>query len=211
MSAATWLQVLADMPFDDYLKEHIFHPLGMVDTDFFAPADKVERLAELYQHDPLTGDLKVYKGTQGIPAQDFTKPAAAPSGGGGLVSTTADYWRFANSLLNEGELDGARIIGRKTLEFMTRNHIKARLLPLAIGPSPMPGKGFGLGFDVIMDAAQTGVLNSDGTYGWSGAAATNFWIDPQEQLVGIIMTQIMDNVQLFQQDFRALTYQALVD
>ena len=113
--------------------------------------------------------------------------------------------------MNEGELDDARIIGRKTLEFMTRNHIKAELLPLNIGPSPMPGKGFGLGFDVIMDAAQTRVLNSDGTYGWSGAAATNFWVDPQEQLVGIIMTQIMDNVQLFQQDFRALTYQALVD
>ncbi|MDE2854794.1 MAG: serine hydrolase [Chloroflexota bacterium] len=205
------VQALADMPFEDYLKAHIFHPLGMVDTDFFAPADKIDRLAELYQHDPLSGAFKVYKGAQGIPAQDFSKPAAAPSGGGGLVSTTADYWRFANALLNEGELDDARIIGRKTLEFMTRNHIKAELLPLAIGPSPMPGKGFGLGFDVIMDAAQTGVLNSDGTYGWSGAAATNFWVDPQEQLVGIIMTQIMDNVQLFQQDFRALAYQALVD
>ena len=140
------VQVLADMPFEDYLKEHIFNPLGMVDTDFFAPADKVERLAELYQHDPLTGALKVYKGAQGIPAQDYCKPAAAPSGGGGLVSTAADYWRFANALLNEGELDDARIIGRKTLEFMTRNHIKAELLPLNIGPSPMPGKGFGLGF-----------------------------------------------------------------
>jgi len=114
-------------------------------------------------------------------------------------------------LANEGLSGDARIIGRKTLEFMTRNHIKPALLPLAIGPNPIPGRGFGLGFDVVMDAAQTGVLNSDGNYGWSGAAATNFWVDPQEQLVGIIMTQLMDNALPFQQDFRTLTYQALVD
>ena len=94
---------------------------------------------------------------------------------------------------------------------MTRNHIKDALLPMAIGPAAIPGRGFGLGFDVVMDAAQTRVLNSDGNYGWSGAAATNFWVDPQEQLAGIIMTQLMDNMLPFQQDFRALTYQALID
>ena len=114
-------------------------------------------------------------------------------------------------LLNEGELNDIRIIGRKTLEFMTRNHIRPELLPLAIGFANMPGKGFGLGFDVVIDAARTGVLNSDGNFGWSGAASTNFWVDPQEQLVGIITTQLMDNMLPFGQDFRALTYQALVD
>ncbi len=205
------VQLLADMPFEDYLEEKIFRPLGMVDTAFHVSEGDIDRFARLYQHMPQTGGFREYKGAPNIPFHDYTKPASAPSGGGGLVSTTADYWRFANMLVNDGEAGDARIIGRKTLEFMNRNHIKGDLLPLAIGPNPMPGRGFGLGFDVVMDAAQTGVLNSDGNYGWSGAAATNFWVDPQEQLVGIIMTQLMDNTLPFQQDFRALTYQALVD
>jgi CubicO group peptidase (beta-lactamase class C family) len=205
------LQVLADMPFDDYLEKNIFRPLGMVDTAFHVSEDKLKRFAKLYQHMPQNGGFREYKGAPNIPFHDYAKPASAPSGGGGLVSTTADYWRFANMLLNEGELGDIRIIGRKTLEYMTRNHIKPELLPLAIGPTPIPGRGFGLGFDVVLDAAQTGVLNSDGNYGWSGAAATNFWVDPQEQLAGIIMTQLMDNMLPFQQDFRALAYQALVD
>ncbi len=205
------VQVLADMPFEDYLEEKIFQPLGMVDTAFHVAEHNLDRFAKLYQHLPQEGGFREYKGAPNIPFHDYTKPAKAPSGGGGLVSTTADYWRFANMLLNEGEANDARIIGRKTLEFMTRNHIAPDLLPLAIGPIPIPGRGFGLGFDVVLDAAQTGVLNSDGNYGWSGAAATNFWVDPQEQMLGIIMTQLMDNMLPFQQDFRALTYQALVD
>lgn len=204
------VQVLADMPFEDYLEEKIFRPLGMVDTAFHVSADRLDRFAKLYQFMPQTGGFREYKGAPNIPFHDYSKPTKAPSGGGGLVSTTADYWRFANMLLNQGQLGDARIIGRKTLEFMTRNHIKPELLPLAIGPIDIPGRGFGLGFDVVLDAAQTGVLNSDGNYGWSGAAATNFWVDPQEQLVGIIMTQLMDNMLPFQQDFRALTYQALM-
>ncbi|MYE27795.1 MAG: beta-lactamase family protein [Chloroflexi bacterium] len=205
------VQVLADTPFEDYLAAEIFQPLGMTDTAFHVSADRLDRFAKLYQHLPQTGGFREYKGDPKIPRHDYTRPVSAPSGGGGLVSTTADYWRFANMLLNEGILGDMRIIGRKTLEFMTRNHIRPELLPLAIGPSPIPGRGFGLGFDVVMDAAQTGVLNSDGNYGWSGAAATNFWVDPQERLVGIIMTQLMDNMLPFQQDFRVLTYQALVD
>ncbi len=205
------VQLLADMPFEDYLASEIFQPLGMIDTAFHVSADKLDRFAKLYQHLPQTGGFREYKGAPDIPFHDYTKPANAPSGGGGLVSTTADYWRFAKMLLNRGASDDVRIIGRKTLEFMTRNHIRPELLPLAIGPSPIPGRGFGLGFDIVMDAAQTGVLNSDGNYGWSGAAATNFWVDPQERLVGIIMTQLMNNMLFFQHDFRALTYQALVD
>ncbi len=205
------VQVLADMPFEDYLADKIFQPLGMIDTAFHVSADNLDRFAKLYQHLPQTGGFREYKGDPKIPRHDYTRPVSAPSGGGGLVSTTGDYWRFANMLLNEGILGDMRIIGRKTLEFMTRNHIRPELLPLAIGPTSIPGRGFGLGFDVVMDAAQTGVLNSDGNYGWSGAAATNFWVDPQERLVGIIMTQLMDNMLPFQQDFRALTYQALAD
>ncbi len=205
------VQVLADMPFEDFLKERIFEPLGMVDTAFHVSADKLDRFAKLYRHDVKTGRFSEYEGAPHIPWHDYTQPASAPSGGGGLVSTMSDYWQFANMLLNEGELLDVRIIGRKTLEYMTRNHLKSELLPMAIGLAGIPGRGFGLGFDVVMDAAQTGVINSDGNYGWSGAAATNFWVDPQEQLVGIIMTQLMENMLPFQADFRALTYQALID
>ncbi len=205
------VQLLSGMPFEDFLAERIFQPLGMTDTAFYVTADKMDRFAKLYQHNIQDGSFREYMGTPHIPWHDYTKPASAPSGGGGLVSTMSDYWQFANMLLNEGEAGNVRIIGRKTLEFMTRNHIKPELMPLAIGFAKMPGRGFGLGFDIIIDAAQTGVLNSDGNYGWSGAAATNFWVDPQEQLLGIIMTQLMDNMLPFQQDFRALAYQALVD
>ncbi len=205
------VQLLADMPFEDFLEERIFGPLGMADSAFHVSADKLDRFAKLYRHDVQTGGFSEYEGAPHIPWHDYTKPASAPSGGGGLVSTMSDYWQFANMLLNEGELYDTRIIGRKTLEFMTRNHLKSEMLPMAIGLANIPGRGFGLGFDVVLDAPQTGVINSEGNYGWSGAAATNFWVDPQEQLVGIIMTQLMDNMLLFQQDFRALTYQALVD
>ncbi len=205
------VQVLADMPFDDFLQQEIFDPLGMVDTQFHVPADKAHRFAKLYQHRPVDGSFREYEGAPNIPFHDFTKPASAPSGGGGLVSTISDYWLFARMLLNRGESNGVRILGRKTLEFMTMNHLRSELLPIDIGGNTIGGRGFGLGFDVVIDPPQTGVLNSTGAYGWSGAAATNFWVDPQERIVGIIMTQLMDNLLNFQADFRSLTYQALVD
>ena len=198
------VQLLADMPFEDFLAERIFAPLGMVDTAFHVSADKLHRFAKLYQHNLQDGSFHAYHGTPHIPAHDYSQPASAPSGGGGLVSTMADYWQFAKMLLKRGVAHDKRIIGRKTLDFMTRNHIPADLLPLAIGFGAMPGRGFGLGFDVILDAAQTGVLNSDGNFGWSGAAATNFWVDRQERLVGIIMVQLMDNMLPFQQAYQAL-------
>ncbi len=205
------VQVLADMPFEDFLQREIFDPLGMLDTHFHVPADKLKRFAKLYQHRPSDGSFREYEGAPNIPAQDFTKPANAPSGGGGLVSTIGDYWQFAKMLLQRGQAEGVRLLGRKTLEYMTLNHLPQELLPIAIGSNSIGGRGFGLGFDVVMDAAQTGLVNSAGNYGWSGAAATNFWVDPQEAIVGIIMTQLMDNMLPFQADFRALTYQALVD
>ena len=205
------VEVLADMPFEDFLRDEIFAPLGMDDTGFHVAGDKVDRFARLYQHNISDGSFREFNGGPDIPAYDFTQPAMSPSGGGGLVSTIGDYWRFARVLHHGGAFDGVRLISRKTLEYMARNHLRADLLPINIGLSELSGKGFGLGFDVIMDAAQTGVLNSDGAYGWSGAAATNFWVDPQEGIVGIIMTQLMNNMHNFQQDFRALTYQALVD
>lgn len=205
------VQVLSDMPFEDFLRQEIFEPLGMVDTDFHVAADKQHRLAKLYQHNVKDESFHEYLGTPPIPAQDFTMPVKAPSGGGGLVSTTEDYWRFAGMLHSKGEWDGARLLGRKTVEYMTLNHLRAELPPIGIGPETLPGKGFGLGFEVVVDAAQSGVVNSAGSYGWGGAAATHFWVDPQERMVGILMTQLMDNALPFKDDFRSLCYQALVD
>ena len=205
------VQVLADMPFEEYLQRQIFDPLGMVDTGFHVPAGKLGRLAKLYQHKLVDGGFRDFQGSPNIPMHDFSRVPSAASGGGGLVSTMGDYWQFTAMLLNGGQGRGARVIGSKTLAYMTRNHLASRLLPIGIGPKMMPGRGFGLGFDVIMDAAQTGVLNSDGSYGWGGAAATNFWVDPREGLAGIIMTQLMDNQLSFQDDFRALAYQALLN
>ena len=204
-------QVLADMPFEDFLQQEIFDPLGMVDTHFHVPAEKQHRFAKLYQHNLTDHSFHEYQGAPHIPAQDFTVAVNAPSGGGGLVSTTEDYWQFAKMLLNKGESGDVRLLGRKTVEYMTLNHLKPELLPIGIGLVTMAGKGFGLGFEVVIDAAQTGVINSNGNYGWGGAAATQFWVDPQERMVGIIMTQLMDNMLPFQSDFRSLCYQALID
>ena len=205
------VQVLSDMPFEDFLQQKIFDPLGMVDTHFHVPAEKRHRFAKLYQHHVTDHSFHEYQGTPHIPAHDFTVPVNAPSGGGGLVSTAEDYWQFAKMLLNKGKSDNLRLLGRKTVEYMTLNHLKPELLPIELGLAALPGKGFGLGFDVVMDAAQTGVMNSNGNYGWSGAAATNFWVDPQERIVGMMMTQLMDNMLPFQSDFRNLCYQALLD
>ncbi len=205
------VELLSGIPFADYLRENIFIPLGMVDTGFHVPTDKVERFASLYQHNFMDGSFHKFMGSPHIPAQDFTKLTSAPSGGGGLVSTTEDYLKFSLMLLNKGDYEGTRIIGRKTLDYMASNHLKSSLMPFTLGTSIYTGVGFGLGFSVILDPAQSGVINSIGTFEWGGAAATKFWIDPQEEIVAILMTQLMDNMLPFQEDFRVLTYQALID
>lgn len=205
------IQVLSGMPFDTYLQERLFAPLGMVDTAFHVPDQKSDRLATLYAHNPADSSLQHYQDEVAVLQRDFLVPTKSPFGGHGLVSTTEDYFKFSHMLLNQGELDGTRILGRKTLDYMTLNHITPENLPLGIGDWEMSGVGFGLGFSTIMDAAQAGTMNSDGNFGWGGAAATNFWVDPQEELVGIMMTQIMMNLLPFQDDFRVMTYQALID
>jgi len=204
------VQVLSGMPFDSFLQEKIFAPLGMVDTGFHVPDNKLDRLATLYSHNPTDGSLQLHN-DEGILQRDFHVPTKSPFGGHGLVSTTEDYLKFAQMLANKGELDGTRILGRKTVAYMATNHLPTDFLPFAAGLNVFAGQGFGLGLSVVMNPAQVGVLNSVGNYGWGGAAATNFWVDPQEDIVGIIMTQIRDNILPFQDDFRVMTYQALID
>jgi CubicO group peptidase (beta-lactamase class C family) len=167
---------------DAFLRERIFEPLGMVDTGFWVPADKLARLATVYERDSQ-GRL--------VPSGWANAAEAGPghgilSGGGGLYSTAADYLRFAQMLLNGGQLDGARILGRKTVALMTSNHLKHLADP---HPSGAPGQGFGLGVRVLIDPGQGLILGSPGTFGWEGAATTLVQIDPQERTVALLLLQ----------------------
>jgi CubicO group peptidase (beta-lactamase class C family) len=121
--------------------------------------------------------------------------------------------RFAQMLLNKGELDGTRLLGRKTVELMTMNHLPYELLPFGFDSTdPLRGLGFGLGFSVVTDVAQTGIMGSEGVFSWGGAASTDFWVDPKEKLIGLLMPQFIPNGHYpVAQDFKVLTYQAIVD
>jgi len=196
------VQVLADKPFAEVLHDEIFEPLGMPDTAFYVPPNKVARFAANYG--PVSeGGIQVID----APAKsEYLDPGRVPSGGGGLVSTTDDYLRFAQMLLNKGELDGVRLLGRKTVEWMTVNH-----LPPGVHIWDDPTSGFGLGFGVTTSLSGRNV-GSVGRYGWGGAAGTHFWIDPQEALFGLFMIQIMPGGHYpIANEFEVLTYQALVD
>jgi len=201
------VEVISDMSLGEFFEEKIFKPLGMADTAFTVPLEKVDRLATLYgktDEDPL-GLIDVATGG------DYFN-TRLELGGAGLVSTAADYLRFAQLVLNKGELDGVRLLGPKTVELMTANHLPPALLPMAMGEEQMPGLGFGLGFSVMMDVAQSGWMGSVGLHGWGGWASTHFWVDPEEQLIGILMLQyIPSGTYPIRTDFRTLVYQALVE
>ena len=140
-----------------------------------------------------------------------SKPDSFARGGYGLFSTAPDYMRFAQMLLNQGELDGVRILGRKITELMHMNHLPADLLPYELGGLPAKGYGFGLGSRVLINVAESEMPGSVGEFGWAGAAKTYYWVDPQEELVGLLMSQDMMDFDLPEKDFQVLTYQALVD
>lgn len=194
------VEVVSGMPFAEFLKKRIFEPLDMVDTDFSVPEEKADRYATLYE--PAEDG--------GIQVLENAPVSSGPlsfhhSGGAGLQSTAADYLRFCQMMLNEGELDGVRLLGRKTVELITMNHIPDDWQPLW-----RTGCGFGLGFAVVTDVADTHALGSLGTYSWGGLASTTFWIDPVEELIGILMTQLIGDAP-FHAQFRVLTYQAIID
>lgn len=181
------ISLIADMPFDTFLKERIFDPLGMSDTAFYVPQDKLDRFSTAYR---LQKDspLRVIDEPATSP---YTNPDQYPSGGHGLVSTTTDYFRFAQMLLNQGKLDGTRLLSPKTVALMTTNHVPDSLFPLWFGNYfPLRGAGFGLGGSVLMNPAQAGSLNSKGTFGWGGSLSTSFQIDPKEEMVCLIMQQL---------------------
>jgi CubicO group peptidase (beta-lactamase class C family) len=178
---ARLVEVLSGMPFDRYLQERIFAPLRMADTGFEVPANKRGRIADMTTTD---ADGKLQLARTVPPPGERMNPFL--SGAGGLYSTASDYARFAQMLLNGGQLEGARILGRKTVELMRQNHLSQLPLPIA---GLNPGETFGLGGSVLLDVARRGRFGSTGQYGWSGAGGTYYTIDPQEKLVAILMTQ----------------------
>jgi CubicO group peptidase (beta-lactamase class C family) len=207
------VEVFSGERFDEYLRRHIFEPLGMRETGFFVPEDKLERFAANYDRD-ANKRLRLLDDPQ---KSSFLRPPEFLSGGAGLVSTTADYLRFCRMLLGGGELEGTRILGRKTLELMTRNHLPGGkdLTQASVGlfsEGPMAGRGFGLGFSVQLDPVDSGVVGSPGEYAWGGAASTYFWIDPAEELIVIFMTQLFPSQTFnFRDQLRAIIYPAIID
>ncbi len=207
------VEILSGRRFDEYLASAIFEPLGMRDTGFWVPESDLARLAALYQYRPANTPRLL----EGPFATRVAAPHAYLSGAGGLVSTTDDYVAFCRMLANGGQLDGHRVLGRKTLELMRQNHLPggATLADVAVGgfgEANFEGVGFGLGFAVGLGPAATAVTSSPGEYYWGGAASTAFWIDPVEDLFCVFMTQLFPSAAYpFRNQLRALVYQALDD
>ena len=202
------VEVISEMPLDAFLEESIFKPLGMEDTGFYVPEAKLGRFAAMYGP-AENGSVTLLDAPATSP---FSKPTVCLSGGMGLVSTASDYMRFCQMLLNRGELDGTRLLGRKTVELMTINHLPDELIPIRVQPHTLHGCGFGLGFRVLVDVTQAGRLASEGEFGWGGYASTSFFVDPKERLTGLLLTQLAPSRYYpIREEFKVLVYQALVD
>jgi CubicO group peptidase (beta-lactamase class C family) len=206
------VEVISGKPFDQFLQDEIFGPLGMVDTSFFVAPEKIDRFCANYQRGPD----KALKLLDDPATSTFTKNEGFKSGGGGLTGTTADYMRFCEMLRRGGELDGHRIVGPRTLEMMHMNHLAGGkdLTQMAIGgfsETANEGVGFGLGFASTMSQVATASLGA-GDYYWGGAASTIFWVDPKEELSVVFMTQLMPSGTFnFRGQLKSLIYSAIVD
>ncbi len=199
------IEVVSGKTLDQFFAERIFKPLGMVDTGFYVPQEKWERLSTLY----TPNADRTIKRHAGPPQESYKKPAMLLLGGAGLVSTAMDYARFCQMLLNGGALDGVSVLSRKTVELMSADHLGDIPRATALLQS---GYGFGLTFAVNRGVGQTGAIGSKGEYNWGGAAGTRFWIDPQEQMIGVFMVQILPHANLtYGGEFKQLAYQAVND
>jgi CubicO group peptidase (beta-lactamase class C family) len=194
------VEVVSGQPFEDFLQERIFAPLGMVDTGFYVPAGKLDRFATYYRW----RDEELKPVDERDPPR-YTLPPKAPSGGGGLVSTVDDYLRFAQMILNGGELDGRRILGPSTIRYMLRDHLKP-------DQQSGTGRGFGLGFAILRDPVMNGQIGNVGDVSWSGIANTFFWIDLKEEMIGMAWTQLMPyGIQDFRHQIHPLVHAALLE
>jgi CubicO group peptidase (beta-lactamase class C family) len=207
------VEVASGQSLDDFFRTRIFEPLGMSDTAFSVAPDEQPRLAALYTPHRRTGKA-VRLDAMGDAA---TRRPTMLSGGGGLVSSAHDYHRFAQMLLGDGELEGVRLLGSRTVRYMTRNHLPGGVdleefgRPL-FAETTYDGVGFGLGFSVVDDPAKNKVLSTKGEFGWGGAASTAFWVDPTERITALFFTQLLpSSTYPIRPQLKQLVYQALVD
>ena len=198
------IERLSGMPLDQYFQERIFAPLGMNDTFFQVPEDKVDRFAANYS---FRSKEKGRRLVDSPSESKFVKTVSFFSAGGGLVSTAADYWKFSQMLLNGGYFNNVRLLGRKTVELMTQDHLPAVLE----SPDPNSNFGFGLGFRITLDVPSTAAPGSVGEYSWGGAAGTIFWIDPKEDLIAVAMIQLMSSPYDLRREMKSLIYQSIID
>lgn len=197
------VEQIAGQPLGEFLQERIFSPLGMVDTGFYVPPDKGHRVSAYHSPNREGGLTPSYTGRGALQ----TSPPAGPSGGGGLYGTAPDYLRFAQMLLNDGELNGERLLSPRTVELMRINHLTA----VEQETYRRPGQGWGLDFSVVTDGAASGESWSTGSYYWIGIAGTWFWVDPERDLTFVGMIQHNGGaINEVQQLSRSLVYQAVV-
>ena len=205
------VEVIAGKSFEEVLRERIFEPLGMTDTFFGVPDDKLDRFCALY----TKTDENPLKLIENAENSRFRAPATMMSGGGGLVSSMADYLTFVEMLRRGGALDKARVLGRKTVELMMLNHLPGDMASMGqatFSEMPMHGIGFGLGGAVMLDTTKAQILGSPGEFTWGGMASTAFWIDRAEEISVVLMTQLIPSSSYpIRRELRVLVYQALVD
>lgn len=205
------IEQISGITLAQFFEERIFMPLGMMDTTFELPANKTTRFAALYRGAPQ-GGLELVDDPV---TSEYLRPATQYSGGGGLVSTLDDYHRFSRMLLNGGTLDGQRIIGRKTIELMTTNHLPGgvdleSMAVSSFAETSFKGVGFGLGFATTLDPVQCLVQGNAGDFFWGGAAGTYFWVDPKDELIVIFMAQLYPHLPRIRRQLRTLVYSAMV-
>jgi CubicO group peptidase (beta-lactamase class C family) len=205
------VEVVSGLAFDEFLASRILVPLNMKDTGFAVPSAKADRFAALYECTDKN-NLTLIEAQQTSPMLDAVETF---SGGAGLASTLGDYFRFTELLRRKGELDDVRLLGRKTVEYMIQNHLPGDLADMGqptFNETTFEGIGFGLGFSVMLDPAKARVIGSPGEYAWGGYASTAFWIDPQEDMTVIFLTQLKpSSAYPIRRELRVLTYQAIID
>ena len=207
------VQRISGKPFDQFLQDRIFGPLGMTDTGFTVRENQKSRLAACYNAKP-GGGMELQDDPE---TSTYLTPPSFQSGGGGLVSTADDYMKFCRMLVNRGELDGQRLLSPKTLKLMASNHLPGgqdltKLSRSLFSEATNAGVGFGLGFAVTFDPVQALLPSSPGEYYWGGAASTAFWIDPVEEVAVVFMTQLLpSSTYPIRRELRTLVYAALTD
>jgi CubicO group peptidase (beta-lactamase class C family) len=210
---ARLVEIMSGRRFDEYLHEQIFEPLGMADTGYTVAADKLPRYAASYARTP-DGGMKLFDD----PADSaYARPGKLFTGSSGLISTASDYVRFAEMLRRGGSIGGVRLLGARTVGYMTQNHLPGGVDLASIATESTfsetryEGVGFGLGFHVVLDPVRTQVPGSAGEYGWGGMASTAFWVDPVEELTFVFMTQLVPSSALnLRAELRSIVYGALI-